>query len=247
MSNKTISINPSLFGMNSRLKTRRAEKKMKPTNVPLISPSVLKNKLLHRIKEHKKRETSNLDKVNRNTNNSNSNSNNNPNDLDIDNFNDEFNNSIQYLQTLSKQKKINDEKENYEKQRQQKREELEKMTIKNYHSLNSNSYVNIDLPEELQEQLPIKVSPNEESINLKYNIDNNIPYGVLKNGVKPTYRDWTRKQRDMEVTNSNSSLVIHGGNINRQTNNRENRLQHLREKIKLKSVMDSLQNENKNE
>ena len=43
MSNKKIDINPDLFNIGGSSKTRKKrEKKQKPTNVPLISPSVLK-------------------------------------------------------------------------------------------------------------------------------------------------------------------------------------------------------------
>ena len=60
MSNKTIEINPSLFNVCG-LSKKNKSKKNRPTTIPLISPNVLKNKLLKRIKEHKNRETINLD------------------------------------------------------------------------------------------------------------------------------------------------------------------------------------------
>jgi uncharacterized protein (DUF885 family) len=138
MSNKTISINPSLFSIGSKTKKNK-EKKEKSKNVPLISPNVLKNKLLKRIKEHKNKESKNVSTANTSSLQNNEN---------LESYSDDFNDSINYLQTLSKQKKINEEKINYEKRKQKLKEDLERKTIKNYKELNEN--VRIDLPEELQ-------------------------------------------------------------------------------------------------
>ena len=238
MSNKTISINPSLFSLGGSKTKKNREKKTKPTAVPIISPNVLKNKLLKRIKEHKQRETQDLDnnkkKLQPKIDNPTPSKNN-----ETLNFTDEFNDSINYLQTLSKQKRINDEKKNYEIQKQRQKEELERRTIRNYHSIGENiqtPVINIDLPDELLQptiQAPIISEPYK--INAPYK-GGDVPYGVLKGGSKPSYREWCKTQRNNIVTNPNASLIIEGGSFSSEKTARENRLNLLKEKIRQKEL-----------
>lgn len=229
MSNKTISINPSLFSVGSSKTKKNIEKKAKPNVVPLISPNVLKNKLLKRIKEHKQKETKDLENNKRNLKDNNAVEPIKNFESEMLKFNDEFTDSINYLQTLSKQKKHDAEKKNYENFKQKKKEEIERKTIRNYHELNLTPNVNIDLPDELMQSIidePYKINPPQ-------NI-NEVPYGILKGGTKPSYREWVRTQRNNIVTNPNASLIIQGG-INNQQTARENRLNLLRQKIKNKA------------
>jgi hypothetical protein len=98
MSNKTISINTSYFnigGSKTKKNKENKEKKEKPVIKPLIKPNTLKNKFLKRIKEHKQRETQGFDDKKNN---------NNLKENEPVEFSDEFSDSINYLQTLSKQK-----------------------------------------------------------------------------------------------------------------------------------------------
>lgn len=217
MSNKTISINPSLFSIG---KTKKKREKIPKAVVPLISPNVLKNKLLKRIKEHKLKETETLGKKNLPESKS-----------EETTFSDEFSNSINYLQTLSNQQKINNEK-------QKRLQDLQSKTLKNYSSLNNSSnipLVNIDLPEELQFTINTeKFIPGENNIMLKPRVNNEVPYGILKGGNKPTYRDWSKTQRNNIVTDPNSALTIQNLELNKTKTERENRLNNLREKLKQK-------------
>ena len=237
MTNKTISINPSLFNIGGTKTKKNREKKVvaKPIK-PLINPNVLKNKLLNRIKEHKRRETQEIDPKNNKSPEIHVKTDN----LQV--YTDEFSDSINYLQTLSKQKKINDEKTNYEKQKQKRKEALERKTLKNYHvPVQPNAslvqyqmqpqHVNIDLPEEL-----IVVNNVQQPMLLNKPTMDSIPYGVLKNGLKPTYRDWTRTQRTNIVTNPNDALTIPSGAISKEKIAREARLHGLREKLKNKQI-----------
>ena len=126
---KTIKINPEIFNMGGTRKNR-GEKKVKsfvPT--PIISPNLLKNKLLKRIKEHKNEETSSLDSKKETYK---------PNLVDT--FSDEFKDSIEYLQSISKQKKREDENE-------KRKEQLLNKTIRNYNNIIP--HVELELPSDL--------------------------------------------------------------------------------------------------
>lgn len=248
MSNKTISINPSLFSLGGSKTKKNREKKPKTIVTPLISPSVLKNKLLKRIKEHKQKETENLENNKRTLPKPNLDEKPKPNN-DLLEYNDEFTDSINYLQTLSKQKRIDNEKKNYELQKQKRKEELERRTIRNYHSMNETvgqPVINMDLPDELQQPIHTPIAPEPFKINSPYKGDE-VPYGVLKGGLKPSYREWAKTQRNNIVTNPNSSLIIQGGNVTSEKTARENRLNLLKEKLKSKvqeNIIDPISSEN---
>ena len=246
MSNKTISINPSLFSMGGSKTKKNREKKTKPTIVPLISPNVLKNKLLKRIKEHKQRETVNLENNKRKLPSPEESIKNDivKHDL-LSSFSDEFSDSINYLQTLSKQKKVNDEKANYEREKQKRKEQLERKTVRNYHEPHVQHNVNLDLPEELMSRPLIVVNTDNmttggQSIQLHTKTSDSIPYGILKGGSKPTYRDWARTQRNYDVINPQAALTIQGIELNKEKNERENRLNNLREKLKQKQIEETI-------
>jgi len=241
MSNKTISINPSLFSMGGSKTKKNREKKQKPTIVPLISPNVLKNKLLKRIKEHKQRETENLENNKKKLPTPEESIKNDIIKPELSSFSDEFSDSINYLQTLSKQKKVNDEKLNYERQKQKRKEQLERKTVRNYQSIaqpHIEHNINLDLPEELMSRPLIVVNTDAmpvggQPIQLHTKTTDSIPYGILKGGTKPSYRDWARTQRNYDVTNPQAALTIQGLELNKEKNERENRLNNLREKLKL--------------
>lgn len=258
MSHKTIDINPALFNLGSSKTKKQRDKNIKSLSRPLISPNILKNKLLKRIKEHKIRETSGLENNKTKTiHNDYENDNRNlPHLVDISSYSNEFNDSINYLQTLSKEKKITDEKNKYERMKQKMRDDLEKRTVKNYNSMNfANPYVNIDLPDELKEHQTINpdiLNSNKiEPLKLKnsMNNQNEVPYGILKGGVKPTYRDWTRTQKNLISTTPQKPLMIEDNyKVNKGIIEREYKLNALKEKIRAKQHFEKkiVLEENKN-
>ena len=187
---KTIKINPDLF--NTIGKTRKnKDNKIKPIlQRPIINPNSIKKQLLNRINEHKNKEKMNMDS-----------------DKKIggeeDNFTDEFYDSINYLNSLSKKHKEDNDKKKNERILERKKEILANKTIKNSNIYNNSlriPHVELELPEELREpliipELKIQSENQTPEMKLNYNIDNNVPYGCLKNGNKPTFRNWqsTRK------------------------------------------------------
>ena len=180
---KTIQINPTLFnvgGSFSKTKKNR-EKKQKPIISPLIAPNALKNRLLKRIKEHKRDELTDFTDNKKNT------------ISDIGIYTDEFNDSIEYLKSLSTIKK-NEENQH-------------KKTMKNPQTLASVPHVQLDLPDILKEEVPhVVISHSEPPISLNYTSGSDPPYGCLKGGSKPTYRSWNTTQKNREVSNPDSAI-----------------------------------------
>jgi hypothetical protein len=231
MTNKTISINPSLFSIGGAKTKKSRDKKQKPTAAPLISPNVLKNKLLKRIKEHKQRETENLE-INGSAENTHT-----PNLSNIGAEHDEFMASIDYLKTLSAEKKRVADRISAENDRLQRKRNLERSTVKHYQSLGGSEphqHVNLELPEELSMPL-IQINTEAMSAATPYKNDT-VPFGVLKGGLKQTFRDWNKTQRSNIVTDSNLALTIQGGSLQNKPSMRENRLAELRNKLKQKQV-----------
>lgn len=212
MTNKTISINPALFNVGSK-KTKKNEKKpsAKKKVTPIISHNVLKNKLLNRIKEHKQRENS-LKSKDISINIDDAHIKENLNTINKEDDNDEFQESLIYLQSLANKNK---------------KQQLERKTLKNHNNENMNSpIINIELPDELKPVTPVI----SDSAYLKINTHEK-PYGNLKGGNKPTYREWEKTQKNY-ITNPKSCLIIEGGNLNKENiSHRENRLNLLKEKI----------------
>jgi hypothetical protein len=240
MTNKTISINPSLFNSSFK-KTKKKDRKQFSNKInTLISPNVLKNKLLKRIKEHKQKETENLEnnkiKIKNNISDNTEKIN--------TSFSDEFNDSLNYLQTLALEKKIKEDKINNERKKKLRQHELERKTVKNYQSIYTDNFdkidnpmINIELPEELNQPLIPFSHNNIESnntINLFNKNQDTIPFGILKGGLKPTYREWNKTQRNLVVTDPNASLIL-PNDFNKSISEREYRLKKLRDKIKLKN------------
>lgn len=170
---KTISINPAFFNVSNKTKKNRDNKSTggKPL---MINQTALKKQFLNRIKEHKMKEkkgTTPEKAINT-----------------AESFADEFSESLQYLNSVSK------------KHKQEKKVKPPARTFKNYSSL-TNAPVELELPVELEipQQMNIETDISTPVMKINYQPDTAVPYGCLKNGQKPTYRVWNSTRKQVET------------------------------------------------
>lgn len=227
MSTKQIQFNP-LFLVGGSSKTK---KKSAPKAAPLISPNILKNKLLKKIKEHKSKEINEhnkaiaekkkLEKANGNKTltsfDDNKNDKNN-----ITEYTDDFNDSLKYLKSLKKK-----------------------------HDEEQQLLVNLELPEELMDSfcgpslnpplipplIPHLIPPGTPSLSPSPLPDSSVsqappPWGVLKNGNNPTYRQYHKK------TLKNHSTILLPPSTTLPE--RELRLEEMKNRIKLENDSTSM-------
>lgn len=198
--NKIIEINPALFTAGGVSKTKTIKNKS-IKNKPIINPSVLKNKFLKRIKQHK---TNEIKDTYKNTNVQPV--------TNTDLFTDEFSQSIEYLQKLSREKHKNADN-------QHKKDCLEKKTVKNYNSIYNTfpkvnqTNINIELPTELKEDR--YVMPNDTNkINIVNPIITNntpqvIPIHINPPIPKAPLQIYNDMQRDMLKVSNKPALPNH--------------------------------------
>ena len=257
---KTIKINPEIFNLSGGRSKKITEKKQRHTQPLLINPNSLKKQFLNRIKEHKIREKREKDDNNRNKFNLNPSAVNvlSNKQTDAGKFTDEFYDSINYLTSLSKQNKDVNEKLKTEKMQQRKREQIANRTLRNPNAYVtsggtgfSSPHVELELPEELREQLPSQLPAQLPShlpmqpveIKLNYSTDNSVPYGCLKNGMKPTYRTWNHTQKNYSSTPIANTEIINTPILHSNIiSDRERKLELLKNKIKSQQMQENAEN-----
>lgn len=233
MSNhKTIKINPELFSLTKQKKTKPDATQAKTKKNTAFKPNNIKNKLLERIKAHKNKEA-NLGTQSSATS-------------DFEVQSDEFNDSMAYLSSLAKQSKETTAKDAYVQNTQNAmaKTRVKPKTLKNFDpSPMSGLHVELELPEGLKESPMVfhaPISTNEPPIiltppNAKYLVGDNVPYGCLKGGVKPTFKTWNKTQRQ-QPSIEQPSLIINTSSLEGSSNTtlRETKMKELKDKMRRK-------------
>ena len=233
MSNhKTIKINPELFSLTKQKKTKQDAGEAKTKKNTTFKPNNLKNKLLERIKAHKNKEANLGTQSSAKT--------------DFEAQSDEFNDSMAYLSSLAKQSKETTDRDAYVQNTQNALARGKPKTLKNHNAPPSTGlHVELELPEGLKESPMVFHTPvptNEPPItltppNANYMVDNNVPYGCLKGGVKPTFKTWNKTQRQQpSVAQSSPSLIINTSSLGGSSNTtlRETKMKELKDKMRRK-------------
>lgn len=222
---KTIKINPELFkSAISTDKTRKNREKRPKPNIPIaLNESSLKKQFLNRIKEHKNREKNDLD-ISIKTNGG---SGNNSSIVENTAVHDELYESMNYLTLLSKKQKEDNEKKKYERKIQNKT--VKNPTYSNTFDVSSPLHVELELPDDLKE--PVIIKPPEVNtppihlnkpptntwtnmMNVARPTDNSVPYGCLKGGTKPTYRQWNHTIKNYSLNSNDASSSSNILNVN---------------------------------
>jgi hypothetical protein len=232
MSKKIIEFNPSLAGNNKTRSNRSGEKK--PKAKPVITPNSLKSKFLEKIKEHKRKETTEMKDAG---------------GSNLLSKDDEIMDSINYLSSLAKQQK--------EKSKHAQKpvpappthptfplhSTIHTQTMKNRTPISigaqESPLVQLDLPFDLQEARSnnaVVFPQTTFSSQHAYRIDNEVPYGCLRNGIKPTYKSWTQKNRSAVDALTIEPSPIQYSNVTVDTSviDRQNKLNSLKEKMRKK-------------
>ena len=164
---KTIQINPELFKLPGKNKTKnnREKSKEKP-----ITPNLLKKQLLERIKNHKQKQEINTKIIDEPIQSK-------------DDDDDEFILSMNFLSSLSDQEKKTPTQTSFIDIPEQSVNIDLPLELTNL----DNTFTSVIQPikEEILEEHHFPVFEKKH-----YNKTPDVPYGCLKNGNKPTYRSW---------------------------------------------------------
>ena len=190
---KSISINPEFFKISGRASKKK--KKQKPKfNAKTLKPNDIKKKLIAKIKAHQKKEKEKLQQENEKKN---------------DNFQSDFKETISYLEEMKKNN-IRKKKKKRERNKTLKRRKDPSINIETNASSNTQLNNNNNTTSNDKPNIQIHLGGMDDKNTLtKPEVSRSIakdpPYGCLKNGSKPTWRQYNKTLKK-EKTSENKPL-----------------------------------------
>lgn len=205
---KKININPEFFKLRGRSVIKK--KKIKPIiNAKALKPNDVKKKLIAKIKEHQKREKDKLLEEKK---------------KEEDKFKNEFTETLSYLEGIKKKRKKKRTFKN--KKNIQNPSPIISSSVSTPSSVSTSSFSSLPQPPTNlpPPSLPLPPPPYSSVKSTSYTSQkkkslesNNInivsekmtdpPYGCLKGGSKPTFREW--KNKTLKNRNTESNIPIH--------------------------------------
>lgn len=154
----------------------------------------------------------------------------------------ELESSMSYLSDLSNKIKIDDEKKQYDLRQKLKHDELRRKTLRSYSPSDIN--LNLTLPDNndmttsisvpitdvSSPQLPstsIVPAPTSAHPQYSYKVDNDVPHGCMRSGIKPSYKSYQQTRRNL----SDNKI-----NFESTQNERKSRLESIRNRIKEREI-----------
>ena len=193
-SGKIIQINPDLFQISKKTKKNRPEKQKVLIPKPIISASSIKNKLLNRIKQKKIEEnTSNKKNISSKIMSDDDDINEKEIDNDLENDDDELSNAMNYFDNISS--------------REKERQKMLNKTYKNRINTNDIQLDNVSLNIPYQLKQP-KILLQNDINSIVTNVLDDLPYGCLKGGTKPTYKKWMNNIKNYSSMSNTDQIDI---------------------------------------
>lgn len=198
-SGKIIQINPDLFQISKKTKKNRPEKEKISIPKPIIGASSIKRKLLNRIKQKKIEENKSNKKNIQPKMVSEENDDLEETTYDGEEYDDENNNKDELSVAMDY---FNDVEK-----REKERKKIINKTYKN--RINENvstspvlNNISLNIPYQLKPAMEQKPNLND----IANNILDDLPYGCLKGGTKPTYKTWMNSVKNYSSMSNTDKL-----------------------------------------
>lgn len=206
---KTVQVNHDFLALSKKTKKREKNRNRPEKPKTLINSGKIRKEFIKKIQDFQDKKNKEIfDK------------NNVPQqiDIDVDNFNTEFDKSLDFMQDLASKRRDKNKSRRKKKQ----------------FNKNQQNSISIEFPSELSSDNTIQKIPvmnsNIGSHGVSIILGKQPPYSNIKNGSKPTYRNWMKTQKHISGINTyhKPNIKINDNILKKNTNDRSNRLKELK-------------------